>query len=398
MPKPCVNSFFFVSQEPLAPLQETHVHHVLRHPAPLHSPRVNQKNTPQREDLYVQAVIKRSVAACDGDFRQRRLIWAGAAYRLAAAALLPPLTSAASSLGSELDCLVQKLDNENSQAQASQAMPAQLLQEVLFETFAHAKEELIGASCLGVCVLERFELERADAIGNLGNSIARRRRIAVNNGLLGQCKLDGIMQRLDNQGLSVVVIDLSFIELLQIIKVIEQEDRDVPPDALDRTERRDHVSVELGLLIGKRRIPKRKILQKDAEHCEVLLALLNIHAFVSVVTIKQRREMERDSPEPLSFQSAKIARFVSSKSFVLFMEYEDYEVVLGFSARVAGFINEYGKIPHGPHAPSNKNAGKTPGCRRPSLWGRPPMLYHAPVRPFNHRYEHLFSTQKGGIA
>lgn len=53
-------------------------------------------------------------------------------------------------------------------------------------------------------------------------------------------------------------------------------------------------------------------------------------------------------------------------------------------------------------APQNKTKmpGKTPGCRRPSLWGRPPYLYHAPTRPFNyskirtrvlhHRYEHLF--------
>lgn len=338
-------------------------------------------------------------AGRDGDLRQRRLIWVGTAYRLAMAALLAPLTYAVSSLGYEFDCLVQKLDGENRRVQTLQAMLAQLLQEVLFETFAHAKEELIGASCLGICVLERFELERADVIGNLRNSIARRRRIAVNNGLLGQCKLDGIMQRLGNQGLSVVVIDLNFIELLQIIKVIEQEDRDVPPDALDRTARRDHVSVELGLLIGKRRIPKRKILQKDAERCEVLLALLNIHAFVSVVAIKQRREMERDIPEPLSFQSAKIVRFVSSKSFVLFMEYEDYEVVLGFSAGVAGFINEYGKVPHSPHAPSNKNAGGKP----PAVGGPPCGEDHLryTTRRFGHsiiaRYEHMFFNIKTNI-
>lgn len=347
--------------------------------------------TAKSKSIAAHATI-RQAAVCDWSPRQCRLIWVGVGHRLAVAALLPPLAYAASRLGYEPDYLDQKLDDQSLQAQTLQAMLPQLLQEVLFETFAHAKEELVGASCLGVCVLERFELERADVIGNLRNSIARRRRIAVNNGLLGQCKLDGIMQRLGNQGLSVVVINLNFIELLQIIKVIEQEDRDVPPDALDRTARRDHVSVELGLLIGKRRIPKRKILQKDAERCEVLLALLNIHAFVSVVAIKQRREMERDIPEPLSFQSAKIVRFVSSKSFVLLMEYEDYEVVLGFSARVAGFINEYGKVPHGPHAPSNKNAGGKP----PAVGGPPCGEDHLryTTRRFGHsiiaRYEHMF--------
>lgn len=342
---------------------------------------------------HIEHATVKSVAACDGDLRQHRLIWVGAAYRLAAAALLPPLTYVASSLGYKLDCFVQKLDDENRQAQTSQAMLAQLLQKVLFETFAHAKEEPIGASCLGVRVLERFELERADVIGNLRNSIARRRRIAVNNGLLGQCELDGIMQRLSNQGLPVVVIDFNFIELLQIIKVIKQEDRDIPPDALDCAAWRHHVDIKFRLLIGKRRIPKRKILQKDTECSEVLLALLNIHPFVSVVAVKQRREMERDIPKPHSIQSITIVRFVSSKSFVLFMEYEDYKVVLGFGAGIAGFINEYGKIPHSPHAPNNKNAGGKPPAVGGPPCGEDHLLYT--TRRFGNsiipKYEHMFS-------
>lgn len=341
----------------------------------------------------IEHVIMRPAASCDWSPRQRRLIWVGAAYRLAMAALLAPLTYAASSLGYELDCLVQKLDGKNRRAQELQTMLPKLPKEVLFETFAHAKEELIGASRLGICVLERFELERADVIGNLRNSIARRRRIAVNNGLLGQCKLDGIMQRLSNQGLPVVVIDLNFIELLQVIKVIKQEDRDVPPDALDCAAWRHHVGVELGLLIGKRRIPKWEILQKDAERSEVLLALLNIHAFVSVVAVKQRRKMERNIPKPFSIQSITIVRFVSSKSFVLFMEYEDYKVVLGFGAGIAGFINEYGKIPHGPHAPNNKNAGGKPPAVGGPPCGEDRLLYT--TRRFGNsiipKYEHMFS-------
>lgn len=335
----------------------------------------------------------RPAAACDGDLRQCRLIWVGAAYRLAVAALLPLLTYASSSLEYELNCLVQKLDDQSRQAQALQAMLAQLLQEVLFETFAHAKEELVGASRLGVCVLERFELERADVIGNLGKSIARRRRIAINNGLLGQCELDGIMQRLSNQGLPVVVIDLNFIELLQIIKVIKQEDSDIPPDALDCATWRHHVVIKFRLLIGKRRIPKREVLQKDAERCEVLLALLNIHSFVSVVPVKQRREMERDIPKPLPIQGIAIVRLISSKSLALFMEYENYEVVLGFGTGIAGLINEYGKIPHSPHAPNNKNAGGKP----PAVGGPPCGEDHLryTTRRFGNsiipKYEHMFS-------
>lgn len=64
-------------------------------------------------------VIMRPAAACDGDLRQRRLIWCGAAYRLSAAAPVPPLTCVASSLGYELDCLVQEFDNQGHQSQES---------------------------------------------------------------------------------------------------------------------------------------------------------------------------------------------------------------------------------------------------------------------------------------
>lgn len=58
-------------------------------------------------------------AACDWSLRQRRLIWVRAAYRLAVAALLPPLVHVALSLGYELDCLVQELDNQGHQSQKS---------------------------------------------------------------------------------------------------------------------------------------------------------------------------------------------------------------------------------------------------------------------------------------
>ncbi len=63
-------------------------------------------------------VTMRSAAACDWSPRQRRSIWLGAAYRLAVVAL-PPLTYVASSLGYELDCVVQELDNQGYQAQES---------------------------------------------------------------------------------------------------------------------------------------------------------------------------------------------------------------------------------------------------------------------------------------
>lgn len=67
----------------------------------------------------IGSATMKPAAACDCNPRQHRLIWVGAAYRLAVAALLPPLTYVASSLGYELDRFVQELDDQGHQTQKS---------------------------------------------------------------------------------------------------------------------------------------------------------------------------------------------------------------------------------------------------------------------------------------
>lgn len=357
-------------------------------------------------------------AACDWNLKQHHSIWLGAAHRLTAGDLLP-LAYTASSLGLKLSssseqALDTKMPRETPRCkdnpscvkpykqsnreplvtfQNLQPVLPKLLQEILLKALAHAKEKLIGAARLGICVLERFELERTDVIGNLGKAIACGRRIAINNRLLGQCELNGIVQRLGNQSLPVVVIDLNLIELLQILKMVEQKDRNIPSDALNRTSRREHVGVKLGLLVGKRHIFERKILQKDTERCEVLLTFLDVHALVPIVTVKQRREMKGDIPKSLSIQSFEVIRFVSSEPLALFMEHENYEVVLGFGARIARFVYEYGKILHSPHASNNKNAGGKPPAVGGPPCGEDRLLYT--TRRFGYsiiaKYEHMFS-------
>lgn len=75
------------------------------------------KSALQQEDLCAKPFIIKPAATCDCNPRQHRLIWVGAAYRLAVAALLPPLTYVASGLGYELDCLVHELDGQSYQTQ-----------------------------------------------------------------------------------------------------------------------------------------------------------------------------------------------------------------------------------------------------------------------------------------
>lgn len=341
----------------------------------------------------IEHVIMRPAASCDWSPRQHRLIWVGAAYRLAMAALPTPRTYAVPSLGYELDCLVQKLDDQNRQAQALQTMLPKLPKEVLFETLAHATEELVGASRLGVCVLERFELERADVVGNLRKTVSRRRRVAINNRLLGQRELDGIMQRLGNQGLPIVVVNLDFIELLKVLEMIEQEDGQVSPDAIDRPMWREHVGIKLGFPVCEHSVSEREILKKNAKCREVLLPFLDVHAPISIVAVKQGREMQGDVLQPFSFQSLEIVLLIPAKSITLLMKYKNYEVILGFRTGIAGFVNEYGEILHSPHAPNNKNAGGKPPAVGGPPCGEDHLIYT--TRRLDHsilaKYEHMFS-------
>lgn len=341
----------------------------------------------------------RSAAACDGDLRQRRLIWVGAAYRLAVAALLPPLTYVASNLGYELDRVVRVLDGQSYQAQALQSMLAELLQEVFLKTPAHAKEEIVGTPRLSVCIFERLKFKCTNVVRNLGKTVTRRRRVTINDRLLGQCKLDGIMQRLGNQSLPVVVVNLNFIELLQVLEMIEQEDSQISPDAIDCTVRSEHVGVKLGFLICEHGVSKRKILKKNTECCEVLLPLLNIHSSISIVAIKQGRKVEGDVPQPFSFQSLEIIRLISSKLIALLVEHNGYEVVLGFRTGIAGLVDKYGEILHGPHAPNIKNAGGKPPAVGGPPCGEDHLLYTTRRVDYSilTKYEHMFSIIETNI-
>lgn len=330
------------------------------------------------KDGYLRSLehaVSKPAATCDRDPGQHSLIWPRNARCLAMAALSPFRHTASS--------LVYVL----------QAMLSQLLQKVLFKAFAHTKEKLIGAPRLGVCILDRFKLECADIVSNLREAITLRRGIAIDNRLLGQRELHSIVQRFRDQRLTVVVINLHLIELLQILEMIQQVNGEISSNALDSAPRSEQVDIQLGFLVCKHRIREREILQEDAERREIPLALLHVHTPISIVAVEQRREMEGNVPQPLCPQRLEIIGFIPLEPITLIMKYKGDEIVLGLGAGVAGFINEYGKILHSPHAPYNKNAGGKPPAVGGPPCGEDHLIYTTCrfVHSIISNFEHMFS-------
>ena len=103
--------------------------------------------------------------------------------------------------------------------------------------------------------------------------------------------------------------------------------------------------------------------------------------------------MERDIFQSLCPQRLEIISLALLESIALIMKHKGDEVVPGLSAGIAGFVNEDGKILHGPHVPHTKNAGGKP----PAVGGPPCVEDHLlyttrqVVCSIIAKYEHMFS-------
>lgn len=89
-----------------------------------------------------------------------------------------------------------------------------LLQVVLLEAAERAEESVVGFGVFFGFELKRGELERADQIRCLGEPVVFRAAVLVHDGIGCQCVLDRVVQRLGDDVLPVVVVDLHLVETL----------------------------------------------------------------------------------------------------------------------------------------------------------------------------------------
>lgn len=256
-----------------------------------------------------------------------------------------------------------------STASSTQQFTLEFSQVVFLKVTSIPKEELIGPVLLPVLILDGVELKRANAIGNLGETIAPGRGVTINDGFLRRHIFEGVMQRLGYQLPPVVAINLDPVELSKMVEVVQQIDCQIPSDALDNAARGAGIFVELGLLIRENGISKRQVLSEDTESGEVSFASLYIHALVVIMAVQQRGQMQQDVIQPLSAQRVEVAPLKLLSSIPLVMKNQGDQVILRLSSRVAGLIDEDREFTHCKRTPDTKNAGG-----KPPAGGSPPSL------------------------
>lgn len=315
----------------------------------------------------------RPAAACDGDLRQCRLIWVGAACRLAVAALLPPLTYATSSLGCETNCPIQKLDDQSRQAQALQAMPAQLLQEGLLEIAPRTEERQISLPLLMALVFEGSVFDAACKIGDLGKPIGGWTSLAIYQSLLPERVLECSMQGIRYQTLPVIVVNLYGIKLLEPFQTLEQEFDEV---ALHFPPKRDAIG-EFALPIHKRLVAKGNAPNKRCEAEQITRSRFNVLIGKVLISMRQGHEVER-LVLPTAFEKQPLIAGNFLRDIIrLVVKHKRQDVVLGIPAQIAGLIYEDGKLTHR-ESLQNKEAGGIPRPLTDLLAWKPiPVIPHA---------------------
>ena len=343
--------------------------------------------TAKSKSIVAHATM-RLVAACDGDLRQRRLIWVGAAHRLAVVALLSPLTYAASSLGCEPSCLAQALDDQSRQTQSLQAMIAQLLQEGLLEIAPRTKERQISLSLLMTLVFEGGMFDAACKIGDLGKPIGGWTGLAIYQSLLPERVLECSMQGIRYQSLPIIVVYLYGIKLLEPFQMLEQEFDEV---ALHLPPKRDAIG-EFALPIHKRLVAKGNAPDKRCEAEQIARPRFNVLIGKVPISVRQRHEVERLVLKSTFEKQPLIASDFLRDVIRLVVKHERQDVVLGVPAQIAGLIYEDGKLTHGESLQKQESRGDPP-----ALDGSPCMETHHfyTTRRFGNsiipKYEHMFS-------
>lgn len=326
--------------------------------------------------------------AIDWSSRQQRLIWLGAAYRLAVAALLPPLAHAASSLGYELDRVVQELDNQSYQTQTLHPVLPELLQEVLLAVAPGAEKCQIGLTLFMVLIFEGSVFDAARQISDLSEPVEARSRFTVYQGLPPQRVFECPMQGVRNQALPVVVVNLHSIKLLESLQALKEELDDV---ALHFLPKRRSIC-ELAFPIHKRLVAEGHAPSKRGEAEQIARPRFNVLIGKVLISVRQGHEVERLVLQSTFAKQPLIASDFLRDVICLIVKHERRYVVLGVPAQIAGLIYEDGKLTHRESLQKQESRGDSP-----ALDGSPCMETHLryTTRRFGNsiipKSEHMFS-------
>lgn len=282
-----------------------------------------------------------------------------------------------------------------------------LSQIVLLEIGTSTKE---GFICLGgssALVFRCGQLDAADVVSELEETIVGRGDDAVDDCLFREGELDGVVKNASHLGLPVVVVHLDLVELLKEGEIVREEVRQIH---LQGAKQAGGVVAEGLLAIDERMIEVRGLFRKDTESGQMLLACFYLKALVVFVACEQRAEMEGEVVEAFVAQSPLVKRDGALDVVGLVVHGECDQVIAGHLAQIARLVDEYGKLAHSPRLLSLRGSYTCPlaretlsGVMRCVCWsrgryknagGNPPALGGRPLREDQNPY----TTEHGSSA
>lgn len=248
----------------------------------------------------------------------------------------------------------------------------ELLEKVLLEIAESAKECRIGLSLQMPFELQVGQLDAANAVSNLGKTIAACNGILIDNRLAGDARCNRPMNRFGHNALPAVVVNLDGIKLLQIGEMIEQENLEVFLYDIREGLR----SESLLLVINEDPVLHRKVLNKNPKSMQVLFAHLNVLPSVFIISVNQRIEMERRSVKIAILNRSFMQPYIVPNIEFLLMKHKPHEIEIGDNSNVSRLVYENRQLFHIPLPAAACRDIKNAGGNPPALGGPPIRRIH----------------------
>ncbi len=240
---------------------------------------------------------------------------------------------------------------------------AKFLQPVFLEGNAVSEEAMLAAPLFTVFIANCGQLDAANIVRHLKQSIGFGRCVFVDDGVLGNRFLNRRMYRIPHDFLAVIVIDFNEVILLEKCKIISKEDSQI---SLHSVSKFDGVGV-LAFLENERFVLDGAFFGKNAKSCEEALPLADGVCGILVVATQDRCEVERRVWEPCISERFGEVGNVAGDIVILVVEDKCQQIELGSRTDIARFIDKDRQLTH-QKTSINKNAGgNPPALGQPSI-------------------------------
>lgn len=249
------------------------------------------------------------------------------------------------------------------QRKLAKSFLAKFFQPVFLKGNVIAEETSFAASLFVPLVSNRCQLNAADIVGHLKESVGFGRCVFIDNCVFRKRLFKGGMYGVSYDFLAVVVIDFDAVILLEEPKIVLEEQFQV----LSHSARKADGTRVFAFSESERFILNGAFLGENAKSCQKALSFADWAQGILVVSTQDRSEVERRIGKSRFGKRFVEMRDVATDVVVLVMKDKRQQVELRSGANIAGFIDEYRQLAH-EKTSINKNAGgNPPALGQPSI-------------------------------